>query len=879
MRKGVGLTVATGLVAVVLGLGVVLSRKHEPSRPAGPERPAHGLRGGTGVPPSAPAPLPKGSLRITGVVLGDSGPLAGVRVSATRPEPGQTLSELRCGELLQIPRWNALLPDCMDEAADALLELVLVREGEAPLYAESVTAPDGTFTLDGLPAGTFALWAGDARGAGLWPDIPAGTEGLTLTLGTGLYLDGQVVDTDGGPLAGVQVTAVHAEHTRFFDTRTEADGRYRLGPLPLSTYRPAFAKEGFLPKLGQGTDSEQVVLHRPLRLAGRIIDQGRPVPGVPVRAQYQGETGDDTRAGLLPDQVATTDAEGRFTFDSLSPASYRLRASHGDRHALHWVDREQHPSPEVVLELGTALLIEGTLRDEAGNPIADVGMTGAQHDATSDAAGHYALGPMEPGQVLIRLYTVRHGHAVRIVESGPGTLRADFTLETRSLLEGVVVDSDGRPLPGATVELMKPITEENGAGEPAEGFDREDFTQTDEAGRFILGAAAPGAYHLEARALEGRIRMERPVTVPAKDVRIVLPRKGRVSGTLTDEHGAPCPGAEVRLWRQDTAPRDGEDEDEETQDTLEDTEAVVTDARGRFDLWGLKPGRFFVEATRVWGGVERSASRPVELREDQAVEVALRLEAGWTLSGIAVDAEGNPVSGVQVQPSFPSEARAIWRRSSYLGSLSLSVTTGPDGRFTFQHLQVEELALYARGNGHRLLAPAEVRKGDPEVRLVLERLGRVHGRLIGPDGAPITRFRQDGQDRVDPGGVFTSDIGGAGTLKLALSAKGLVPIARELQVRAGQDVDLGEVRMTPGRRVAGRVVDARTNKPIIGVRIAIEDHPEKVRSLMEGAFVLPHVDVGPRTLFVESDSYRPWRTELGAGDVDGLLIRLEPATK
>src|SRR5947207_9795062 len=45
---------------------------------------------------SAPLPAPAGDLEISGQVVGPNGPLPGAIVTATRPEPGETLSELPC---------------------------------------------------------------------------------------------------------------------------------------------------------------------------------------------------------------------------------------------------------------------------------------------------------------------------------------------------------------------------------------------------------------------------------------------------------------------------------------------------------------------------------------------------------------------------------------------------------------------------------------------------------------------------------------------------------------------------------------------------------------------------------------------------------------
>ncbi|MCP3136912.1 carboxypeptidase regulatory-like domain-containing protein [Pyxidicoccus xibeiensis] len=888
MRKG--MTVAVAVLAIALGLGALLSRKQEPS--SRPERPSRSAtRTGTGfiLPPAVP--LPDGNLRIRGVLLGDGGPLAGVRLSATRPEAGHTLSELSCGDVLQRPEWKEPLQKCLSKAAGPLLEFVIAREGEAPVYAETVTESDGTFTLEGLPPGSFALWAMDARGAGMWPEVPAGTEGLTRVLGAGVTVEGRVSSEDGAPLAGVQVTAVHTGHTRFFDTETGADGRYRLGPLPLAEYRTAFSKEGWLPQLGKGAEHEQVTLHRPRRLVGRVLGEGRPAPGVRVQAERLGKpTGDDRQDSTL-EQVATTDAEGRFTFEALGTAAYRLSATLGDRHAFAQVEQDALPS-EVILELGSALRVEGTVRDAAGTPVPGARVYATQHEALTDAAGHYALGPMEPGRHRVRVSVPRYLFASEVVESGPGNARVDFTLESSVPIEGVVVDGEGHPVAGVALELKQYF--EDGDGETYS----VGFGFSDEEGHFVLEAPAPGEFSLEVTAKERRVREHLFVTAPSKDVRVVLPRKARVSGTLTDEHGVPFPGATVALWRAEgAAAAEGEDLRAlwraEGATGAEDED--LTDARGHFSLWGLEPGRFVLEATHVSGGVERSTSRPVELRENEALEVSLRLESGWTLTGLAVDAQGQPVSGVQIFPLPPQHAEPTWRRAAETVGLPPSALTGTDGRFTLRHLAGDEVWLEVRADDHRFVAARStggqpqlqrlhVLAGGGEVRLFLERLGHIHGRLTGPDGAPITRFRLNGKDLADPRGAFSRPVETSGTWRMELSAKGMAPVLREVEVSAGMDVDLGEIRISPGRRVQGRVLDATTSEPVVGAsvlatpaRIAtlpIENHRDVVRTDASGAFTLPHVEAGPLPLFVEADGYRPGRIELGTDAAEDLTVLL-----
>ncbi|MCY1018007.1 carboxypeptidase regulatory-like domain-containing protein [Pyxidicoccus sp. MSG2] len=873
MRKGTGLAVATGVLAMAVGLGIALSRPTTPSAPEQVTRPA---RESTGFVLAAPSPRTDGDLRIRGVVLGGGGPLAGVHVFATRPQPGQTLSELSCGEVLQRREWRQKLPNCMNEAASAVVDFVLGREGEAPTYAETSTTEDGTFSLDGLPSGSFALWAVDARGASMWPDVAAGKEGLTLTLGEGLTLEGTVSSEDGALLAGARVTAVHTEHTRFFDTESGADGRYRLGPLPLASYRVAVSKEGWTPELAQGTEHEQVVLDRPRRLIGRVLSNGRPTPDVQVRAELWPELDDGKQNGVHPDRLTTTDAEGRFTFDGLwSSSAYLLTATRGGQHASLQVEQEAFP-PEVILELGSALLVEGTVRDEAGHPVSGAFVAGKGYEASTDAEGHYRLGPMEPGPISVRVSASRYRGDSQRVESGPGNVRVDFTLAATVPIEGVVVDDEGHPEANAVLKLEQYV--EDGDGETYS----VGFTISDEEGLFRMEAPAPGAFNLDVRTGDELIREQQLVTAPSSNVRVVLPRKTRVSGTLTDERDAPIPGARVELWR----------EGQSVRSMYLDT----TDARGHFSIRSLEQGRFVLEATHVSGGVERSTSRPIELREREAVEVSLRLEAGWTLTGLAVDETGQPVAGVSVHTRLPQGATPAWRRGDEFGGLPPFTLTGADGRFTLRHLQTEEVWLEVLANGLRF-APSRseggqpelkrllVRAGAPEVRLVLEHLGRIHGRLTGPDGAPLTRFSLNGKEAADPHGVFSRPIETSGTWRMEFTAKGMATVLREVEAQAGTDVDLGEIRLGAGRRVSGRVLDAETGEPLEGVSVLatraristvpIERHRGAVTTDADGNFSLPSVEPGPLQLFVEADHYRSQRLDLGAGDEEGLTVRLD----
>ncbi|NMO15304.1 hypothetical protein HPC49_09195 [Pyxidicoccus fallax] len=451
MRKGTRLGVVLGVLALLLGLGLSM-RSGQPAPSL--QRQSQAVRPDTRLLP-APPPRPEGDLHVRGVVLGEQGPAPRVRVSATRAEAGHTLSTLSCGDLLQRhDELPARLSDCLDEAASAVLELVLSRQGEALVYAETVTADDGSFSLEGLPDGDFTLWAADSRRAGMWPDIAAGAEGLTLRLGARRWLEGLVSGEDGVPLAGVRVTALHTEHTRFFDTVSGTDGRYRLGPLPLADYRVALSKEGWLPELTHGAPYEETTLRRPRRLVVRVRSQGAPAAGAEVRLRRL----EDARGASpihLAEQVATTDAEGRVTFEPLWPFVHRLTASLGTSHAIARVEPHA-PETQVVLELGNALRVEGTVRDREGRPVAGArvrahlaGESEEAHEATTDTAGHYLLGPLARGSHAFQVFASGYlTEEPRWLKLGPETGPVDFVLAPAAPIEGQVVDEEGRPLAG-----------------------------------------------------------------------------------------------------------------------------------------------------------------------------------------------------------------------------------------------------------------------------------------------------------------------------------------------------------------------------------------------------------------------------------------------
>jgi hypothetical protein len=345
-----------------------------------------------------------------------------------------------------------------------------------------------------------------------------------------------------------------------------------------------------------------------------------------------------------------------------------------------------------------------------------------------------------------------------------------------------------------------------------------------------------------------------------------------------------------------------------------------TDADGKATLRGLASGRHVVVATTRVGGPVRAAKREVELRGSERVRVRLQFEEGRRLSGVVVDTAGRPVEGAELRVVPASMVDAVdkeypeleptaeqWEAGWFEGATPAQ-RSGPDGRFTLRHLSPVGYVMTALKDGYtfsstatggkrRTLGPYTgvlVPEETSEVRLVLESLAYVRGRVVRADGAPITRFQLNERYQEDAQGAFRWPIHATGEEVLAFVAPGLAGTVRKVHVRKGEAVDLGDVVLGAGREVRVRVVAAETSQPLVGARVDLreagEEEPDANHSLLwsitqtvhtpegttayfapeafqtgqDGTVVLPQVEEEPRLLRVSHEDYLEASAPLGA---------------
>jgi hypothetical protein len=188
-------------------------------------------------------------------------------------------------------------------------------------------------------------------------DGAAATPLETVTLARGPEHTGRIVAPSGKPLAGLecrfinwtQPTNPSGQFHDLLSAKTDADGRFRLrmtrshqlalylAPEEHALFQRFWGVDdvNLQPDVWVPADLGEVMLDAGIRVSGRLIDRrGHPLPGqtITVRALYGNLASNQAR-------LATTDADGRFTFRPLRPGNYLLHG-HGQTFDSNLSDEE-----------------------------------------------------------------------------------------------------------------------------------------------------------------------------------------------------------------------------------------------------------------------------------------------------------------------------------------------------------------------------------------------------------------------------------------------------------------------------------------------------------------------------------------------------------
>ena len=501
--------------------------------------------------------------------------------------------------------------------------------------------------------------------------------------------------------------------------------------------------------------------------------------------------------------------------------------------------------PPVVVLLARGCSLPGTVSERGGGPLAGVevllrdpswasGAPGFSHaSARTDAGGRWRIGGVAPGihEVCVRLPsgTLRSEGSVVL----PGPDRFDIVLDRGGSIAGRVTDAaTGEPLAGAIV-----VASVQPQGPPFRRTYPRGVSAAD--GSYLLSDLPEGNFAVLTAVRDGYLTFNGEGN-PNVDTflesgaslrrDIHMERGVVVRGRVTDEAGAPLPGAGVGLLFEGEETGSGPRTD--------------TDAGGAY-LLRVRGGRralFLVDeqrhphpdlppdATRAFQQGRVPDSLVVLLPETGEVVRDFALPLGATVEGKVVDPEGKPVAGFRVQSrgrgyspggvAMPSSSDGSFRLEGVRPGLGITVSgwsEGPKGTS-------------GSSEPFDLEAGATVQGVVVVVRPFAA--GRLAGRVTGPDGSAVrgavlrlihgdpagsaTPGRNLWEEAriygslhpVAPDGTFRIEGRRDGVFTLQAEAPGFGPSrGPTVTLKDGEAVEHIVVRLAPDARITGRVVD------------------------------------------------------------------------
>ncbi len=743
---------------------------------------------------------------------------------------------------------------------------------------------DGAWRIEGLPAGSFDVHADLEGWQGRTVTTPALAEHAALTLppvdlvrasAPSAMIRVRVLDAFDRPVPDARVLATTlpwavelAGGGRVFGIpdaiskagRTDERGEVDLASLPAEAYDVVVLAPGFQvasqPALQVGRGQTRLVVFRlqeGLSISGSLVDaEGKPLA--------QGHVAGMNLATYTMVPSAVSGPDGHFVLEGLRPGRYMLFAFH-EEHGQIAAPGIQAPSAGNRLTLPGAGKIDLRVQRPDGTPVpsyrvrpytADpygyVYSLSLQvddpegHTVITHPAGNWTLSVQSPEGDLDTSTTVR-------VEIG-STVKAVVTLpETRSV-SGVVVDDDGLHVAGAEVYVRH-------GGFPT-GPTWEQYARTDASGTFRVSGlgAEPVKLHVTHASYADLVQEVVPSGEgEGRDVTLTLHRGATIEGVVTRD-GTAVAGEEVNLLQQAA---------------WWDARTTRTDETGRYGFAAVAPGTWTLTTGAMEFGASGATKAGVVVADSSTQRVDFEIGGGGgpgVVTGVVTRA-GQPVVGATVTVV---DARGA--------DLAVTVETGASGAFRAEGLQpgVATLRVRSEDDMTTTVSTTIPDDGTPARADVVFGSGSLAGRLVDPDDAPVAGAWIQ-IERENAGGTAwgvragaISDVDGRfdaqgledGRYRVRVAGgahAGLLTTPQD--IRAGQPLDLGTLRLVAGATLTGRVTDDR-GTPVEDATITLKDEggrPVSLFSLVstgsDGRYRMTGLAPGRYVVGFEARGYAP----------------------
>ncbi len=379
---------------------------------------------------------------------------------------------------------------------------------------------DGKYEMVGLKPGTYKLELSTDRGIGPRDgykiEVAAGAVvERDLVVEDGGTIKGSVVDAEGKPVVGIEITARSASDSWSWGDEHKSDeaGEFTLQPLRPGDYRVTARRSwnDQLRKPGTNDDAKQgekvavkpnatatvklVVESQSGVIKGNVVDmEGKPVADAFVSAARESDAAGAQKTSVQEtrwswdERPVLTSTDGTFSVGKLSPGSYTIRAYRkggGEAVAEHVA-----VGSAAKLQIKSTGSIDGTVRRTGGMPdevaitVRDQTTGFARREQFFKTAGHFTIKDVPKGHFQLGVEAIGGTKQTELdLAEGEVKTGVDLELEPLVTLTGRVVEL-GTSKPVAGLRMYAQLAQ--GGGMMVSFGDDERNNITDESGRFVV---------------------------------------------------------------------------------------------------------------------------------------------------------------------------------------------------------------------------------------------------------------------------------------------------------------------------------------------------------------------------------------------------------
>jgi len=409
-------------------------------------------------------------------------------------------------------------------------------------------------------------------------------------------IKGTVYDANSTPIAGATVFGemVGGPMLHWLTARTAKDGTYEM-KAPAGTFMVWASAQGYVIEYyNEKSDAAQAdhitlsatnpsatgidfTLGEGGSISGTVIDAAtsQPVQGVSVQAfTSRTSSGNPNAAGAY----GTTDAQGNYRITGLPTGDYTVQARHhhyGEQYydgvtdltlatKVAVIDGQETQNIDFALDSYNGS-IAGTVKDAAGNPVADVTVSAWNHrgPTTTNAGGHYGktktaadgrylIDGLAPGDYKVRASAVNYlpefydnqtdyANADDVTVANQPVTGIDFSLDQGGSISGTVTDEDNNAALAHAVVIVRSLSQrfERGARTDVHGDYTVHGLPSGDYTVFAAAAGYAGEYYHATAAGPGKVTVAAPGAVTDIDFALATVPIGprRFTGSVTARTG------------------------------------------------------------------------------------------------------------------------------------------------------------------------------------------------------------------------------------------------------------------------------------------------------------------------------------------------------